>query len=62
MEAKKREALRVAIGRVNSVKSDLIRAYDALASAGCDREAETLRNVCRSLEDRQISWRRRMDR
>lgn len=54
-------ALRSASTRLNSVKSELIRIYDALEYAGCPREAESVRNITRSIEDRQISWLRRKE-
>jgi hypothetical protein len=61
MTPAKKEALRLASMGVNSVKHELSRIYDRLASAGCEREAESLRNVCRILEDRQASWARRRE-
>ncbi len=62
MTPEQKHALRNANAGVNSVKSALFVIYDRLASAGCEREAETLRNVCRNLEDRQAAWARRMER
>lgn len=62
MTPEKKEALRLATMSVNSVKHELSRIYERLANAGCAREAESLRNVCRTLEDRQRSWGRRRER
>lgn len=53
-------ALRRANADVNTVKATIIRIYGDLAAAGCEREAETLRIVCRGLEDRQVVWARRI--